>query len=293
MSIFKGNCPAIITPFSKDGKKINFESFKRLIDFQINGGVGAIVFLGTTGESATLSTEEKFSVCDFAVKYVKGRVPVILGCGTNNTQTSVLLAKKFEELGADGLLCVTPYYNKCTQSGLYLHYKKIASETKLPIILYNVPGRTGVNIQPETVKKLSEIKNIVGIKEASGNMSQIVDVFSLCKDNIDVYSGDDNLTLPILAMGGKGVISVLSNIAPRAVSELCKSAFVGNYEKAREIQTKSNKLVKSLFCEVNPIPVKTALNVMGFNVGPVRLPLSSMQRKNKSSLKKNLEILDD
>lgn len=293
MSIFKGNCPAIITPFSKDGKKINFESFKKLVDFQIKGGVSAIVFLGTTGESATLSEDEKIKVCNFAVKYVNGRVPVILGCGTNNTQTSIKLAKTFEKLGANGLLCVTPYYNKCTQTGLIQHYREIAKSTSLPIILYNVPGRTGVNIEPATVRKLSEINNIVGLKEASGNMAQIVDVMSLCGDKIDVYSGDDNITLPILSMGGKGVISVLSNIAPKSVTELCENAFNGNYIKAREIQIKHNKLIKSLFSEVNPIPVKTALNIMGYNVGPVRLPLSTMQRKKKNALKKNLEILDD
>lgn len=289
MSIFTGSCPAIITPFSKDGKKINFDSFKKLIDYQINGGSSAIVFLGTTGESSTLTTQEKIDICKFAVKYVNGRVPVILGCGSNNTLVACENARLFESLGADALLCVTPYYNKCSQDGLIKHFSAVAGSTKLPIILYNVPGRTGVNILPKTILKLSEVPNIVGIKEASGNMGQIVDLISLCGNKIDVYSGDDGLTVPIMSMGGKGVISVLANIKPRAVSKMCSLAGIGNFDEARKIQIKNNKLIKSLFSDVNPIPVKSALNYLGFNVGPTRLPLSKMQISKNNKLKKNID----
>ena len=289
MSIFKGSCPAIVTPFSKDGTKINFESFKSLIDFQINGGSNAIVFLGTTGESATLTKEEKIAVVKFAVSYVNGRVPVIVGCGSNNTQTAVEYAKLFESLGADGLLCVTPYYNKCSQDGLKKHYETIAKSTSLPIILYNVPSRTGVNLLPETVLKLSDVENIIGVKEASGNMSQITDLVALCGDKIDVYSGDDGLTVPIMSIGGAGVISVLANIKPKAVSTMCYLAKMGDFKEASKIQLKYNKLIKNLFSDVNPIPIKSALNHLGFNVGPTRLPLSKMQAKKRNQLAKAID----
>ena len=289
MTIFTGSCPAIVTPFSKDGKRVNYNSFKKLIEYQIAGGSSAIVFLGTTGESATMTKQEKIDVCKFAVKEVADRVPVIIGCGSNNTQSACENARLFESLGADALLCVTPYYNKCSQDGLVRHFSAVAKSTSLPIILYNVPGRTGVNIMPETVQKLADIPNIVGIKEASGNMSQIVDLISLCGNKIDVYSGDDGLTVPIMAMGGKGVISVLANIKPKAVSSMCHCASVGDFQKARNIQTKNNKLIKSLFSDVNPIPVKSALNYLGFNVGPTRLPLSKMQISKNNKLKKNID----
>ena len=289
MSIFTGSCPAIVTPFTKNGKNVNYKSFKNLIEYQINGGSSAIVFLGTTGESSTMTTQEKIDVCKFAVREVAGRVPVILGCGSNSTDSACKNAKLFESLGADALLCVTPYYNKCSQDGLVKHFSAVASSTKLPIILYNVPGRTGVNILPETVLKLSKVPNIVGIKEASGNMSQIVDLISLCGKNIDVYSGDDGLTVPVMSMGGKGVISVLANIKPKAVSTMCSLAQVGEFDKARQIQIKNNKLIKSLFSDVNPIPVKSALNYLGLDVGPTRLPLSKMQVSKNNKLKKNID----
>jgi len=289
MSIFTGSCPAVVTPFSKDGKNINYNSFKKLINYLISGGSSALVFLGTTGESSTLSKQEKIEICKFAIKEVSGRVPVIVGCGSNNTLAACENAKLFEGLGANALLCVTPYYNKCSQDGLVKHFSAIAKSTSLPIILYNVPGRTGVNILPETVLKLSSIPNIVGIKEASGNMSQIVDLISLCGNKIDVYSGDDALTVPIMAMGGKGVISVLANIKPKAVSNMCHFASVGHFDEARKIQLKNNKLIKSLFSDVNPIPVKSALNYLGFDVGPTRLPLSKMQISKNNKLKKNID----
>ena len=289
MSIFTGSCPAIVTPFTKDGKKVNYDSFKKLIEYQIAGGSSAIVFLGTTGESSTMSKQEKIDVCKFAVSEVAGRVPVILGCGSNSTQSACENARLFESLGADALLCVTPYYNKCSQDGLVRHFSAVAKSTSLPIILYNVPGRTGVNILPETVQKLTDIPNIVAIKEASGNMNQIVDLISLCGNKIDVYSGDDGLTVPIMAMGGKGVISVLANIKPQDVSSMCSLAQVGEFDKARQIQIKNNKLIKSLFSDVNPIPVKSALNYLGFNVGPTRLPLSKMKISKNNKLKKNID----
>lgn len=289
MSIFTGSCPAIVTPFSKDGKTINYNSFKKLIEYEICGGSSAIVFLGTTGESATMSKQEKIDVCKFAVKQVNGRVPVILGCGSNSTMQACENARLFESLGADALLCVTPYYNKCSQDGLIKHFTSVAKATNLPIILYNVPGRTGVNLLPETVLKLSLVPNIVAVKEASGNMSQIVDLISLCGNKIDVYSGDDALTVPIMAMGGKGVISVLANIKPKAVSKMCSFASIGDFIQARKIQLENNKLIKSLFSDVNPIPVKSALNYLGFNVGPTRLPLSKMQISKNNKLKKNID----
>lgn len=289
MPIFTGSCPAIVTPFSKNGKTINYKSFKNLIEYQIAGGSSAIVFLGTTGESATLSKQEKIDVCKFAVSQVAGRVPVIVGCGSNSTAAACENARLFEKLGADALLCVTPYYNKCSQDGLIKHFSAVAKSTNLPIILYNVPGRTGVNILPETVLKLSSVPNIVAIKEASGNMNQIVDLISMCQDKIDVYSGDDGLTVPIMSMGGKGVISVLANIKPKAVSTMCSLANIGKFDEARKIQLKNNKLIKSLFSDVNPIPVKSALNYLGFDVGPTRLPLSKMKTEKNNKLKKNID----
>lgn len=290
MSLFKGSAPALITPFTEDGLKVNFETLKKLIDFQIENNSAAIVILGTTGEAATMTLEEKIEVVKFTVNYVNKRIPVIAGSGSNNTQIALETSKKFEKLGVDGLLIVTPYYNKCTQKGLILHYKKIAENVNLPIILYNVPGRTGVNILPQTVKELSQIKNIVAIKEASGNIEQISEISRLC--DIDIYSGDDAIVLPILALGGKGVISVAANVVPALMQDICNQFFQGNIEESKKLQFKVNPLVKTLFLEVNPIPVKTALNLMNFKAGALRLPLSEMENINLEKLKNEMILLN-
>lgn len=290
MSLFKGSAPALITPFTEDGLKVNFEALKKLIDFQIENNSAAIVILGTTGEAATMTLEEKIEVVKFTVNYVNKRIPVIAGSGSNNTQIALETSKKFEKLGVDGLLIVTPYYNKCTQKGLILHYKKIAENVNLPIILYNVPGRTGVNILPQTVKELSQIKNIVAIKEASGNIEQISEISRLC--DIDIYSGDDAIVLPILALGGKGVISVAANVVPALMQDICNQFFQGNIEESKKLQFKVNPLVKTLFLEVNPIPVKTALNLMNFKAGALRLPLSEMENINLEKLKNEMILLN-
>ncbi|MDD4110324.1 MAG: 4-hydroxy-tetrahydrodipicolinate synthase [Clostridia bacterium] len=290
MSLFKGSAPALITPFSEDGLKVNFETLKNLIDFQIENNSTAIVILGTTGEASTMTMEEKIEVVEFTVKYVNKRIPVIAGSGSNNTQIAIETSKKFEELGVDALLIVTPYYNKCTQNGLILHYKKIAENVNTPIILYNVPGRTSVNILPQTVKELSKIKNIIAIKEASGNIEQISEISRLC--DIDIYSGDDAIVLPVLALGGKGVISVAANVTPALMQDICDQYFKGNIEESRQLQFKVNPLVKALFLEVNPIPVKTAMNLMNFKAGALRLPLSEMENVNLEKLKKEMTLLE-
>lgn len=291
MELFKGNCTAIITPFTKNGRKINYEVFKTLIDKQIEGGVSAIVFLGTTGEAATLSQRERKKVIAFAVNYVNKRVPVIIGSGSNNTKDAIKKCKTAQSLGADGLLVVTPYYNKCTQTGLISHYKAISKKVNLPIILYNVPSRTGVNILPKTVKELSKIKNVVAIKEASGNIDQMAEIVRICDPSFSLYSGDDALTLPCLSIGGKGVISVVSNIYPQMMTDLCDTFFNGDIESSRNIQFKLNPLIKSLFIETNPIPVKEALNIIGFQVGPTRLPLTKMNKENIPALKKEIKLI--
>ncbi|MDO5516234.1 MAG: 4-hydroxy-tetrahydrodipicolinate synthase [Clostridium sp.] len=285
--IFTGAAVAIITPFTEDG--INFEELKRLIDFNIDNGTDAIVIAGTTGESSTMSDEEHKETIRFTVDYVNKRVPVIAGTGSNNTLYAVELSKYAEEVGADGLLLVTPYYNKTTQSGLIKHYNYIADRVNVPIILYNVPSRTGVNILPKTALELSKHKNIVAIKEASGDLSQIAETISLCGDNLAVYSGNDDQIVPILSLGGKGVISVLSNVVPRDTHNICSLYFEGKVEESRELQLKYLSLINSLFIEVNPIPVKTALRLMGFNAGPLRMPLFDMDENNLEVLKNELK----
>lgn len=285
MTIFKGSATALVTPFSENGEKIDYEVLKNLIDFQINNGTKALIILGTTGEASTISLDERIKIIECAVKHTNKRVPVIAGSGSNDTKIAINNSKIYEKLGADALLIVTPYYNKSTQKGLISHYTKIAESVSLPIILYNVPGRTGVNILPATVKELSKNKNIVAIKEASGNLEQIGEILRICGDKIDVYSGDDALILPILSIGGKGVIGVASNIVPSLVNQLCESFFENQLEKSREIQFLLNPLIKTLFLEVNPIPVKTALNLMKKNVGALRLPLYSMEEENIEKLK--------
>jgi len=296
MAIFKGAGVAIVTPFHEDGS-VNYEKFEELLEFQIQNGTDAIIVCGTTGESSTLTHEEHLEVIRFCAKTVRGRIPVIAGTGSNCTETAVYLSTEAEKYGVDGLLLVTPYYNKATQKGLFRHYKKIADSVKLPVILYNVPSRTGCNILPQTVVKLcSEVSNIVGIKEASSNISQITKLASLAQGKIDIYSGNDDQIVPILALGGKGVISVLSNVAPKQTHDICAKFFEGDVEGSCKEQLRAIELCEALFCEVNPIPVKTALNLMGKGAGPLRGPLCDMEEANVEKLRtamKNYGILAD
>ncbi|MDD6435686.1 MAG: 4-hydroxy-tetrahydrodipicolinate synthase [Clostridiales bacterium] len=286
MAIFKGAGVAIATPFNED-ESINYEELGRLIDFQIDNGTDSIIICGTTGESATMTEAEHSECVKFTCDYVNKRVPVIAGTGSNCTRTAVELSREAEKDGADGVLLVTPYYNKATQNGLVKHYSTIASAIDIPIIMYNVPSRTGCNIQPETAAKLiKEVDNIVGIKEASGNISQVEKLMELTQGDIDLYSGNDDQIVPILALGGKGVISVLSNIAPRETHEICQAFFDGDVMRSAELQHAAGPLVAQLFCEVNPIPVKKALNLMGFAAGPLRLPLTEMEEAHAANLAK-------
>ena len=285
--LFKGCGTAIATPFTEDG--INFTEFAKLVEYQINEGIDAIIVCGTTGESSTMTLEEKKTLIKFSVELIDKRVPLIVGAGSNNTATSIEMSQYAESVGADGLLLVTPYYNKTTQEGLIHHYNSIANKTTLPIILYNVPSRTGLNILPETCLELSKTENIVAIKEASGNISQIAKIAALCGNNLSIYSGNDDQNIHILSLGGIGAISVLSNVAPRFTHNMIYDFLNGNIEKARFAQLQSLELIESLFCEVNPIPVKTALNMMGYNFGKPRLPLIDMSKSGKQRLKKSLE----
>lgn len=280
--IFKGCATALVTPFTNDG--INFEELRKLIEFQILEGIDALVICGTTGESSTMSLAEKKSVIDFSVKVANGRVPIIAGTGGNNTADAVAMSKYAESVGADGLLLVTPYYNKTTQKGLIAHFSKIAESVNIPIILYNVPSRTGLNIEPETCLELSKIPNVVAIKEASGNISQVAKIANLCNDELTIYSGNDDQILPILSLGGLGVISVLSNVYPKFVHEMVMDYLTGNWQKATASQIYSLPLINALFSEVNPIPIKYALNKIGFNCGIPRLPLVELSDKNKERI---------
>lgn len=276
MAIFKGAGVAIVTPMNED-LSVNYDKLEEIIDFQINNGTDAIIIAGTTGESSTLSMEEHRDVIKAAVKFVNKRVPVIAGTGSNCTKTAIQLTTEAEEDGADGALIVTPYYNKATQHGLISHYTAIAKETKMPIILYNVPGRTGTNIAPETVATLvKDVPNIVGLKDATGNMAQSVKTMTLCDGNLELYSGEDGLVVPLLSIGGIGVISVLSNVAPKETHDMVMSFLNGDTKKAMEMQLKCSALVDALFSEVNPIPVKKAMNLMGMKVGSLRAPLEEM-----------------
>ncbi len=294
MAIFKGAGVAIVTPFHEDGS-VNFEKFAELVEFQIQNGTDAIIVCGTTGESSTLTHEEHLEVIKFCAETVKGRVPVIAGTGSNCTETAVYLSTEAEKFGVDGLLLVTPYYNKATQKGLFEHYKRIADSVKIPIILYNVPSRTGCNILPQTVVKLcSEVHNIVGIKEACGNISQITKLAALAQGKIDIYSGNDDQIVPILSLGGKGVISVLSNVAPKQTHDICAKFFEGDVEGSCKEQLRAIELCDALFSEVNPIPVKTALEMMGKCKGTLRRPLCEMEEANVEKLRaamKNYGIL--
>ena len=279
-TIFEGCGTAIVTPFTEDG--VNFEEFKKLIEFQIENEVDAIIVCGTTGEASTMTTEERKETIKFAINTIAKRTKVIVGTGSNNTKIAIEMSKFAEEAGADGILVVTPYYNKTTQQGLIAHYAEIAKSVKLPIIMYSVPGRTGVNIAPETCKELSKIENIVAIKEASGNISQVAKIASLCQDDLAIYSGNDVQIIPVLSLGGKGVISVLSNVMPKYTHDMTKKYLEGNVEQATKMQLDVIDLIDALFMEVNPIPVKYALNLMGFNFGKPRLPLIELSDKNKN-----------
>ena len=285
--IFKGCGTAIVTPFYENGG-VNFDEFKKLIEFQIENKADSIIVCGTTGESSTMTLDERKETIKFAVDTVNGRIPVIAGTGGNCTSQVIEFTKWAESAGVDGALIVTPYYNKTTQDGLVAHYQAIAKETNLPIILYSVPGRTGVNIAPSTCLKLSEIENIVAIKEASGNLSQIAEIANLCGDNLNIYSGNDDQITPILAVGGIGVISVLSNVAPEYTHNIVENFLNGNVKSSINDQIKAVPLVNALFCEVNPIPVKAALNMVGFKVGTPRLPLLEMSDNGKEILKREL-----
>ena len=285
--VFRGAGVAIITPFTEDG--INFDELGRIIEDQIAGGTDAIVITGTTGESATMTDAEHKSAIKYAVEKVAGRIPVVAGTGSNETDYAIQLSKYAEEVGADALLVVTPYYNKCTQKGLVQHYTAIADAVNIPIIMYNVPSRTGVNIQVPTYKKLSEHPRIVAVKEASGDLSQIAKIRHACGDDLAVYSGNDDQIIPILSLGGQGVISVLSNVAPRETHNICQLYFDGKVQEAAKLQIEFIDLIGALFCEVNPIPVKVAMRMKGYNAGILRLPLSEMEPEHEALLRKALE----
>lgn len=284
--IFTGSAVAIITPFTKDN--IDFRKLKELIEFQIKNKTDALVICGTTGEASTLSDEEHLAAIKFAVDTTKKRIPVIAGTGSNDTRYAIELSQKAEHLGADAILSVTPYYNKTTQKGLFEHFKVIAQSIKIPIILYNVPSRTGLNINPDTVHALSEIKNIVAIKEC--NLAQVGDIVNLCNEDFTVYSGDDNMILPTLSLGGKGVISVMANIIPEETHDIATLFLKGDIDKAMKLQLQTLNLIKSLFIEVSPIPIKAAMNLMNMAVGDCRLPLVPMSTANLELLKKELKL---
>lgn len=281
--LFKGCGTAIATPFTQTG--VNIKEFERLIESQIQNQVDAIIVCGTTGESSTMTKEEKIQAITCAVTTAKKRVPIIVGSGSNNTKQAVENSKLAESLGADGLLVVTPYYNKCTQAGLLEHYQVIAQSVSIPIILYNVPSRTGVNIEPKTCFALSKISNIVAIKEASGNLSQVADIAHLCGDELTIYSGNDDQVLPILSLGGLGVISVLSNLKPQFTHDMVMDFLTGNIESAKQKQLQALPLIHALFSETNPIPVKCALNLSGYDFGIPRLPLTEMSNEKQAVLK--------
>ncbi|MBE5926242.1 MAG: 4-hydroxy-tetrahydrodipicolinate synthase [Lachnospiraceae bacterium] len=289
MSIFTGAGVAIVTPMNSDGS-VNYNKLGELIEFQIANKTDCIVICGTTGEASTLSHEEHLECIRYTVEKVAGRIPVVAGTGSNCTETAIYLSQEAEKYGADGLLLVTPYYNKATQNGLIAHFTTIAKSVNIPIILYNVPGRTGCNILPETVAKMAdECENIVAIKEASGNISQVAKVAQLTQGRIDIYSGNDDQIVPVLSLGGKGVISVLSNVAPKQTHDMVAEYLAGNVQESLRLQLEAIDLVDALFCEVNPIPVKAALNLMGMEAGPLRMPLTTMEDKNQERLAKAMK----
>lgn len=289
MSIFKGAGVAIVTPMKPDGE-VNYEAFAKLIEFQIANKTDAIIVCGTTGEASTLTHEEHLDCIRFCVKQVDKRIPVIVGTGSNCTKTAIYLSQEAEKAGADGLLLVTPYYNKATQNGLYEHFKMIAESVKIPVILYNVPGRTGCNIMPVTIVRLCrDVENIVGVKEASGDISQVAKLMAMADGCVDLYSGNDNQIVPLLSLGGKGVISVLSNVAPEQTHNICQLYFDGKTEESCKEQLRAIELFEALFCEVNPIPVKKAVNLIGMDGGALRRPLTEMEPANVERLEKAMK----
>ena len=284
--LFKGSAVALVTPFTQDG--VDFKKLGELVEYHIENNTDALVVCGTTGEATTMSDEEQLAVIKYVVDKTNKRIPVIAGTGSNNTKHSIYLSQEAERLGADGLLVITPYYNKANANGLKLHFETIANSVNLPIIMYNVPGRTSMNMKPSLVAELAKIKNIVAIKEASGDLAQVAELCRLVPDDFAVYSGNDDSILPLLALGGKGVISVLANVCPQETHNLVQKFFDGDIEGSRKIQLKLKPLIDALFIEVNPIPVKTAMNLLGFEVGNLRLPLAEMDIKNLEVLKKEL-----
>lgn len=285
--LFKGSAVAIVTPFTEDGK-VNFDKFGELLEFQIANGTDAVVVCGTTGEATTMTTEEQLELIKYAVEKVNKRIPVIAGSGSNNTMHSVFMSQECEKLGVDGLLVITPYYNKANKAGLKRHFETIAASVKLPIILYNVPGRTCVNISPSLIAELAKIDNIVAVKEASGDLGQVAKIASLVPDDFAIYSGNDDTIVPLLSLGGHGVISVLANICPQETHDMVAKFLDGDVQGSKELQLKLDALIAALFIEVNPVPVKTALNLIGYEVGDFRLPLAEMEEKNLSVLRDEL-----
>ncbi len=284
MAIFEGAGVALITPFTESGE-VNYRKLEELLEEQIAGGTDAIISCGTTGESSTMTHEEHIQVVRYTCQVVKGRIPVIAGTGSNCTREAVHLSQEAEKAGADGLLLVTPYYNKATQKGLTAHYTAIAQSVKIPCLLYHIPGRTGVTMAPATIASLCRnVPNIVGVKEASGNFSSMATLMHMAEGHVDLYSGNDDQIVPLLAMGGKGVISVLSNVAPKQTHDICQSFFEGDVDKSLQLQLKAIPLITQLFCEVNPIPVKAALNLMGKEVGGLRMPLTEMEPQHQEDL---------
>lgn len=289
MSIFTGAGVAIVTPFQENGE-INYDKLDELIDYHCENGTDSIIICGTTGESATMTEEEHMECVKFAIERTKKRLPVIAGTGSNCTRTAIEMSREAAENGADGLLVVTPYYNKATQQGLIAHYTAVAKEAKAPIIMYSVASRTGCNIEPATVAELvKSVDNIVGVKEASGNISQVAKIMAMTDGNIDLYSGNDDQIVPILSLGGKGVISVLSNVAPKETHDICELFFNGETKASAELQLKAIPLVEQLFCEVNPIPVKKAMKLMGYDCGPLRMPLTELTPEHEKSLAKAMK----
>ncbi len=285
MAIFEGAGVALVTPFKANGD-VNYDKLEEILEEQIAGGTDAIVICGTTGEASTMSPEEHLSVIKYGCEVVKGRIPVVAGTGSNCTREAVYMSQKAEEVGADGVLLVTPYYNKATQNGLIAHFTTIAESIKIPALLYHIPGRTGVTMKPETIVSLCKnVPNIVGVKEASGNFSSIATMMNMADGCIDVYSGNDDQIVPLLSMGGKGVISVLSNVAPKQTHDICQKFFDGDVKGSLQMQLDAIPLISALFSEVNPIPVKAAMNMMGKEVGPLRLPLTEMEDAHKEVLK--------
>ena len=288
-TIFKGIATAMVTPMTPHG--VDYDTLARFIDFQLEEGINALVAVGTTGESATLTPQERKEVIRFTVKRVNGRVPVIAGTGTNNTEHVIDFTRSACDDGADGLLIVTPYYNKATQNGLIAHYTTIADQAEKPIIMYNVPSRTGCNMLPSTVATLADHPMIAGLKEASGNMAQVVEIFQRCGDKLDIYSGEDGLVVPIMSMGGSGCISVLSNVVPKMAVEMTDKCFAGDFAAAAQLQCRTLPLINALFSEVNPIPAKAATAAMGFGSGIIRLPLTPMEEATKANLFEQMKKL--